>query len=218
MLNGLLSLTGKLGVEFNRIKTMMLVCPQCMTARAVAHAALRPRRREVKCRNCGHVWNAGGGGDRRGARRQTATRAAAFAAAFAVLVGGALYARTEIARLLPGMAGLYAVLGAPVNLRGLEFRNVTAEIAVEDGISLLSVRGDIVNVTSRPIKVPPIRFSMRDGGKVEIYHWIGAADAQQLAPAGQAAFATLLAAPPITGEQVEIRFDGSAARAAGGNP
>lgn len=215
LFNDLLRLSGKLGGEVNRIKNMVLVCPQCMTACSLAPSALGPGRRDVECHSCGHVWNTGGGRGHGGKRRNMA-KIAAFVAVCALLLGGAFYARTGIARLVPGTAGLYAALNVPVNLRGLEFRNVTAETTVEDGISVLSVRGDIVNVTSTPTPIPPIRFSMRDKAKVEIYHWTGAADAEELDPAGRAAFATLLASPPIAGEEVEIRFDGSTARTVDG--
>ena len=145
------------------------------------------------------------------------TKVAAFAAAVSLVAGGALYARTEIARVLPGAAGLYAALGYPVNPRGLEFRDVTVETAIEEGLSVLSVSGSVVNMTGRSRAVPPIRYSVRDKMQVEIYHWVGEADARELVPAGRTAFATRLASPPIAGEQVQIRFVGDGRRAADGS-
>jgi hypothetical protein len=156
---------------------------------------------------------AGGGG---GQRRKAVARAAAFAAAISIVTGGVLYGRTEIARLVPGAAGLYAALGYPVNLRGLEFRDVTVETAIEEGLLVLSVSGNVVNLTGKPLAVPPIRYSMRDAARVEIYRWIGEAAARELAPAASAVFATHLASPPIAGAHIEIRFVDGDGRAADG--
>ena len=143
---------------------------------------------------------------------QKASRVAAFAAAFGLIAAGLLYFRAEMVRVLPGTASLYAALGAPVNLRGLEFQNVSVDTVVEDGLSILSVRGEVVNLTDRPLAVPGIRFSVRDEARREIYHWTGQAEQNRVAPKDRARFSTRLASPPIAGEQVQIRF----VRSAGG--
>lgn len=187
---------------------MKLACPECQTPCGVVRAAQGPGGGQVRCHNCGHVWMPSGAAVKGAARLRMAARVAALAAAAALIAGGALYARTGIARLLPGAAGLYAAVGYPVNLRGVEFRDVTVETTVEEGVSVLSVRGHVVNVTKKSVAVPTIRFAVRDGARVEIYRWLGETDASELAPAESAAFLSRLASPPIAGEDIEIRFVG----------
>lgn len=194
---------------------MILACPECMTGYEVANGEFPAGGRDVKCHKCGHEWFAASDGtgaspNASGSRKRAAGKVAIFIATLALVAGGVLYARTGIVRLLPGTGALYAALGMPVNLRGLEFQNITVETEIEDGLTVLSVRGEIVNLTDKPTIIPAIRYSMRDAAGLEIYHWIGVAAAPKVSPAGRAMFFTRLASPPIAGEHVTIRFVGDA--------
>lgn len=136
----------------------------------------------------------------------TPVRMATVAALAGVIAGGALWLRNEVVSVLPGAAGVYAAIGYPVNLRGLEFHNVGFETLIENGLPVLSVRGEVVNVTDKPVQVPDISYSLRNHRKQEIYVWTGKPSMPAVQPAGRAAFSTRLLAPPIGAEQVEIRF------------
>ncbi len=79
-------------------------------------------------------------------------------AALIAFVAGTLYGafrfREDIAVLWPTTAKLYAAVDKPVNLRGIEFRNVAYERQAENGLPVLAVKGEIVNV-SRERRVLP---------------------------------------------------------------
>ena len=85
----------------------------------------------------------------------------------------------------------------------------------DNGLPVLAVRGEIVNVAERELDVPRLRFSLRDSSRQEIYHWTMAVAADRLGPSERANFVTKLAAPPPNARDVEVRFhDVSSMRAA----
>jgi predicted Zn finger-like uncharacterized protein len=114
--------------------------------------------------------------------------------------------RTDIVRLLPQTAPLYAAIGLPVNLRGLAFENVKSSMEDQDGLAVLVVQGAIHNVTGRAAKVPQIRLAVRNRGADEIYAWT-ARPARSILAAGETlAFRARLASPPKDTRDVQVRF------------
>jgi hypothetical protein len=109
-------------------------------------------------------------------------------------------------RALPGAASTYERLGLPVNVRGLEFDKIKYSWETNGGRPILEVYGDIVNVTSEPLKVPTIVFGLRTKEKVEVYQW--AADVtSELLPGGQrTAFSAQIPTPPKSIRDVQVRF------------
>jgi predicted Zn finger-like uncharacterized protein len=148
----------------------------------------------------------GESGARRGSIRNPAIGVAAAAAVIALLLAGALAGRESLVRHLPGTARIFAALGYPVNLRGLEFRNVTFRTEIDNGVPVLAVSGDIVNVTDKAVAVPDIRFSLRNASRHEVYHWTGRAESGEVAPDGGTAFLTRLASPPLAADHLQIHF------------
>jgi predicted Zn finger-like uncharacterized protein len=122
------------------------------------------------------------------------------------LGGATVKYRQTIASLWPQSATLYAALGMPVNLRGLEFAGVTYSDQLENGEPVLAVSGKLVNVTSHEIPVPAIRVSLSDNDKRELYHWTFASGISTLAPGARGSFSTRLASPPSEARHVEVRF------------
>jgi len=114
--------------------------------------------------------------------------------------------RTEVVRVLPQTAALYAAVGLPVNLRGLEFADVQTTSNLQDGTGLLVVEGSIVNSTSRRINVARLLFSVRDQRGLEIYNWTAAAPKPTLDPGERLPFRSRLAAPPPETHRVVVRF------------
>lgn len=133
-------------------------------------------------------------------------RMAAVAALVAFVFAGVFAFRDGIVSALPGTARLYAAVGQPVNLRGLEFRNVAYETGMENGLPVLSVRGEVFNVTGKTIRIPEIGYSLRNGRMQELYFWTGKATHREVAPAQRVSFVTRLAAPPVEAEHIQIRF------------
>lgn len=126
----------------------------------------------------------------------------ALAAANATVVAW----RMDIVRLLPQTASLYAAIGLPVNLRGLAFDNIRMSREQHEGVGVLVVEGEIVNVTGRPVEVPRLRLAVRNEGKNEIYAWTTRATRSILGPGETLPFRSRLASPPADAREVQVRF------------
>jgi len=114
--------------------------------------------------------------------------------------------RGDFVRAMPQTASFYAWLGMPVNVRGLDFENLDTATEQHEGVPILVIGGDIVNVTSKTVTVPHLRFAVRNAVRQEIYSWT-AAPARALLPPGQGvAFHTRLASPPPDAHDVVVRF------------
>jgi len=139
---------------------------------------------------------------RRSGRPSAATVLFALFAANAALIGW----RTDVVRVLPQTASLFAAIGLPVNLRGLAFSDVTTVTEAHDGVTMLVVQGTITNVTKQPRDVPRIRLAMKNDAGAEVYSWTSLPTRTALAPGDSEPFQTRLASPPLDGHAVEVRF------------
>lgn len=143
-------------------------------------------------------------------RRPIIAQVAAGWAGLALVLAGiaslAYFQRVNIVRMLPGAASAYERAGLPVNVRGLEFDKVKYSWETSTGRPVLEVYGDIVNITSKPLKVPTVVFGLRTKEKVEVYQW--AMDVRsELLPAGErTAFSAQIPAPPKSIRDVKVRF------------
>jgi predicted Zn finger-like uncharacterized protein len=120
----------------------------------------------------------------------------------AVIVGW----RRDIVRLLPQTASFYALIGLPVNLRGLVFDAVTTSTEQHEGVPILVVEGAIVNRTGAVAEVPRLKLIVRNAAKQEIYSWTASSPHATLAPYQAVAFRTRLASPPPAAADVLVRF------------
>jgi len=131
----------------------------------------------------------------------------AFLAGVAIAVAvAAVQFREDVVRSLPSTAGLYALAGMPVNLRGLEFSGITQRRDFDDGLPVLIVEGEIHNLEEASLPVPALRFSLRGQGGSEIYAWT-IEPRQKIIEAGATmTFRTRLASPPRNADDMLIRF------------
>lgn len=127
--------------------------------------------------------------------------AAALAGVIAVLG-----LRESIVRVAPSLAGVYAAVGLPVNLRGLEFRGVKTTQEVQDGIPVLVIEGEVVNVARHPVEVPRVRIAVLGPSQQELYAWTTLPQRSILADNEKVAFRSRLASPPPNGKEVLVRF------------
>jgi predicted Zn finger-like uncharacterized protein len=134
--------------------------------------------------------------------RPVATIFIAAIAAVITIVGP----RESIVRLMPDLAGGYAAIGLPVNLRGLEFRSVRTTQEVQDGIPVLVIEGEVVNVTKHPVEVPRVRIAVLGPSKQELYSWTTLLQRSVLADNERVSFRSRLASPPPNGQEVLVRF------------
>ena len=118
----------------------------------------------------------------------------------------ALGARAAIVRHLPASASLYAAIGLPVNLRGLELRHVTSTLVGEGAQRVLAIEGDIANVSRKEAILPLLLVSVRGTDKTGIYSWTTPAPQAKLGTGETIAFRARLAAPPDNAKDVLVRF------------
>lgn len=124
----------------------------------------------------------------------------------AAVLLGLIVARHKVVAFAPQTASLFASIGMPVNLRGLEFDNVRTTGEMHEGVPVLIVEGTISNVGAKPTEVPRLRFAMRNRSGQEIYAWTSVTGRNTLAPGETAPFRTRLASPPAEGREVSVRF------------
>ena len=126
----------------------------------------------------------------------------------AMIVTAAIVSPATIVRAMPYIAGLYAAAGKPVNLRGLEFREVRTTRETHDGIALLVTEGKIANISGRDLELPPIRLAAVGANGQEVYAWTAAPGRGTLADGETLAFKSRLASPPAEARHVQVRFLG----------
>lgn len=128
----------------------------------------------------------------------------------ALFIGGTAYGfssyKADIVRLWPATATLYAAFNDPVDLRGMEFQQVAYKHVYEDGVPVLSISGQVVNVSNARLSVPKVRVGLRDENKKELYYWTFGLPETALEPEQSAEFVTRLSAPPISAKDLEITF------------
>ncbi len=126
----------------------------------------------------------------------------------AMIVTAAIVSPATIVRAMPDLAGLYAAAGKPVNLRGLEFREVRTVRETHDGIALLVTEGKIANISGHDLELPPIRLAAVGANGQEVYAWTATPSRGTLADGEMLAFKSRLASPPVEARQVQVRFLG----------
>mgnify|MGYP001351662535 CR=1 FL=1 len=123
-------------------------------------------------------------------------------------LGAFLYmGRAEVVRALPGMAPLYAQAGLPVNIRGLEFRDVSFQWAVDaKGRPAMDIKGEVENVSDQPRSVPTVVFAFLDAEGLEIFNWATPIRYTALQPGKRTKFQARIPAPPASVANLQVRF------------
>jgi hypothetical protein len=146
-------------------------------------------------------------------------RVPGWAAAIAILMGvSALIAlRDKIVDIAPPAAKVFAAIGLPVNLAGLELREVRSHIEMDGAHKVLAVEGEIANMRRESRSVPPVALTVRGEDGQAKYAWTTRAAKSRLEPGETIAFRARLASPPESGAEVLVRFS-SLEEAAGRKP
>jgi predicted Zn finger-like uncharacterized protein len=114
--------------------------------------------------------------------------------------------RVAMVRHFPQTASLYAAIGLPVNLRGLFFEDVKSRSEFQDGAAVLVIEGTIVNLTTRTLDVPRLRFALRSAPGHEVYAWTAQPAKPTIGSGNGLPFRARLASPPPDGRDVIVRF------------
>ncbi len=133
-----------------------------------------------------------------------------FAAIVAILIGimALIGLREKIVRFAPAAANVYAALGLPVNLAGLDLRSVRARIVMEGARKVLAIEGEIVNLRRNANPVPQVALTVRGEDGRDQYAWTTRAPKPKLEPGETMPFRARLASPPEKGADVLVRFAG----------
>lgn len=132
-----------------------------------------------------------------------------FLAVFGGICYGAIAYRAKIVSLWPQAGTLYKAVGLPVNLTGLDLRNIAYERQFADGVPVLQLNGEVVNTSKTTRTVPKLRASLRDGNGKELYFWTFDAAASRLGPGELSAFSSRLPSPPVESQELEVTFAGA---------
>lgn len=123
----------------------------------------------------------------------------------AVLVFG-LVSRQSIVRAAPELASLYAAIGMPVNLRGLEFQNIRTKQEIQDGVTVLAIEGEVENIAQGAVELPRVRLAVLGDNGVELYSWTALLPRSILYPHERVPFKSRLASPPAASKEIMVRF------------
>ncbi|KAF2991716.1 hypothetical protein OGR47_08600 [Methylocystis sp. MJC1] len=135
-------------------------------------------------------------------------RAPIVAAIIAIIIGATamIAMRERIVRIAPPLATTYRALGMPVNLAGLELRDVRSRIVMDGARRVLVTEGEIVNIRRDRNAVPAISLAVRGTNGLDRYRWTAPAPKSRLDAGEKIAFRARLASPPEDGAEVLVRF------------
>ncbi|HEV2263617.1 MAG TPA: DUF3426 domain-containing protein [Stellaceae bacterium] len=112
---------------------------------------------------------------------------------------GAIFMRDRVMALVPQTAKIYSRLGLaagqPQFGAGLEVRDVTPRRTNDNDQPVLVIDGQIVNLSSSPRRVPPLKATLRDANDKPLTSWTFSAGVSTLASGASAPFHTTYAQP-----------------------
>ncbi|MGE3245295.1 MAG: hypothetical protein AB7F96_20635 [Beijerinckiaceae bacterium] len=138
--------------------------------------------------------------------RKLASAPALFVFATIVAPGLLLGARYKIVEAAPATARAYAAIGLPVNLDGLDLRNISSELNEEDSAKFLIVRGEIVNLRDKPGVLPNLQLALRGSGGQQLYSWQAPSPQKRIGKHASIRFMARLDSPPEGAQDVSVRF------------
>ena len=119
----------------------------------------------------------------------------------------AIAPRAAIVSIAPPVAGVYALAGMPVNLRGLLIADVRVTATQQsDSPGELLVTGEIANLRDRETPAPNLRLTLRGDDERELYIWTARGPKPHLDAHERVAFRARLAAPPVGVRDVLVKF------------
>jgi predicted Zn finger-like uncharacterized protein len=143
----------------------------------------------------------------RRARQRSSFPLAGFVVVACLMIAGSLFQwRAQVVRIAPQTAAIYGLFGLDVNLRGLAFRNVKTSSEMHEGMPVLVVEGDILNVAQSAVDVPRMRFSVRNEAGLEVYAWTAQPSKTIIGKGEALPFRSRLASPPADTQEVMVRF------------
>jgi predicted Zn finger-like uncharacterized protein len=179
-----------------------------------AAIAPKPKKQPVNAMDAAAISKAQKSFDRRQRRvigtlplarvRRTARLAAFVLLASMLILGFSL--RTDLVTWFPSLAGLYATIGLPVNIVGLEFQDSKTINSLRAGKMVMQVTSRIRSIASRAVKVPPVLVSLIGADGAVLYEWTVAPSAPEMDPGDVLDFSTEVNSPPSGAVSVRLSF------------
>jgi hypothetical protein len=123
-------------------------------------------------------------------------------AVLAALVG----LRRPIVEAVPPLGGVFAAIGLPVNLLGVELDDVTASRVFRGGYEHLRVEGAVVSVAAEAVALPPVEIVLVGSDGAEIDRGTAVLGAGVIAAGGTIRFAAEFADPPAEATGIAVRL------------
>ena len=117
-----------------------------------------------------------------------------------------LAGRETVVRVWPPSAKSFAAIGLPVNLQGLELRDVRTRIVQEPTQKVLTIDGQIRNLRETSQTLPELLLSLRDANGREVYAWKAPPPKSGIARGETIQFRARLASPPEGADVVRVQF------------
>ncbi len=134
---------------------------------------------------------------------------AGVAAAFLVVMGGAVLMRADVVAAFPRAAGAYAAVGLETHPLGLAVEELTASFEdAEDGAPALVVEGVVRNTTGRMRRTAPLTAMALDREGQVLAEWRVMLESTALPGGAVERFRTLMTAPPEAAVRVEVVVEG----------
>jgi predicted Zn finger-like uncharacterized protein len=139
------------------------------------------------------------------ARMRRTARLGAFVLLVSILVLG-FSLREDLVRWFPSLAGLYATIGLPVNVVGLEFQDSKTITTLRNGKMVMQVSSRIRSIAPRSVRVPPVLVSLVDSKGAAIYEWTVTPSVAEMEPGEVLDFTTEVNSPPAAATAVRLSF------------
>lgn len=131
---------------------------------------------------------------------------AAICLVTAIALIAAIGERRPLVRNVPQTAAVFKAISMPVNLRGLDIKDVKARLFEENGQQVLAVEGIIKNALKTGNHVSPLLISLRGEDGREIYSWSAQPGVSRLDGGANLMFRTRLASPPSSAKTALVNF------------
>jgi hypothetical protein len=128
----------------------------------------------------------------------------ALALLLIILAAMVAMAPKTVVSTLPGAAQLYALVGKPVNTRGLAIENVRSAWKDAGGQRVLEVEGNVVNLTSGNLNVPTVVITLLDANGAAITEFKN--EGGPLAAGASVPFTAQIPSPPENVRSLKVSF------------
>lgn len=132
-------------------------------------------------------------------------RLSALAALLSLPVLGFLL-RVELVRNFPSMAAVYAAVGLPVNVIGLEFTDAKTLKTLREGKTVMTISAKIRSIAGQNVKVPQVLVSLLNDSGATLYEWTATPQAPDMEPGEALDFSTEVNSPPDGATRVRLSF------------